>query len=244
MTESRVIHFKEQAVPYGLIRSSRRRSIGFEVSHDGLTVRAPDGVSIARIERALYDRAAWIAAKLAKWDAKPRRAEPRFETDDVYPFLGGALRLTVSDLKQGVRTRITRQDDSLLVCVDPALEEELRAATVRRALERWFKREAEALYAPLIARHAAALGKPLPKLIVRSQKRRWGSCDARGVIRMNWRLIGAEERLIDYVCAHEAAHLVEANHSSRFWAVVERLMSDYRDRRKALRDTESTIAPF
>lgn len=244
MSESRTIVLNGRELPYTLKRSARRRTIGFQIDQHGLSVRAPDHVRVGRIERALRQRESWITEKLTAWRARPQRPAPAFATGDALPFLGRDLSLRVIDLEKGVRTQVERDGDVLTVRVDPDLAGELRAATVKRALTRWYKRQAEQVYAPLLAGHARTLGKPAPKLIVRQQERRWGSCDSSGVIRMNWRLIGAEERLIDYVCAHEAAHLVEPNHSAAFWRVVAGLTPDYRDREKQLREQQFLIVPF
>jgi len=244
VSESRTITLNGRKTPYRLARSARRRTIGLQVGRDGLVVRAPAAAGLSRIERAVTSREDWICGKLEAWAARPSRPAPRFETGDRLPWLGRDLRLEVRALARGARTRVDRDGEMLGVRLDPALAGELRAATARRALERWYRREAEAAFAPRLARFAEALGRPAPRLIVRSHKARWGSCDPRGVIRMNWRLVGAEDALIDYVCAHEAAHLVEANHSSAFWAVVEALIPDHKARRRRLRDTEGLIAPF
>jgi len=73
---------------------------------------------------------------------------------------------------------------------------------------------------------------------VREQASRWGSCSADGSIRMNARLIGYDEALIDYVCAHEACHLLEMNHSRRFYSLLDQIMPDHRARRTRLRETD------
>ncbi len=88
---------------------------------------------------------------------------------------------------------------------------------------------------PRVEAFAAQLGRPVRKVVIRDQKRRWGSCSPDGTIRLNWRLLGFPENLVDYVCAHEAAHLVEANHSPAFWRTVERLMPDWRAHRAEMR---------
>lgn len=241
--ESREIRLGGRSLAYALVRSSRK-TIGIEVGPEGLKVRAPQRTSEERIERAVRRQTDWILRKLEKWESRPQRPEPRFETGERFSYLGGELHLTVRDLERGVRTKLRREGDELIVEVDPELSGELRAATVKRALKRWFTTQAEALYAPRIALYAAALGKPRPKLLIREQKARWGSCDSRGVIRMNWRLIGARREVIDYVCAHEAAHLVEPNHSPAYWRIVGEISPNYKKYRKELRENQAKIPPF
>jgi predicted metal-dependent hydrolase len=86
-----------------------------------------------------------------------------------------------------------------------------------------------------VAYYAAQLGVVTPVVRLSKAKTRWGSCNHLGVIRLNWQLAKLSSELVDYVVAHEVAHLVEMNHSPRFWAVVERLYPDYRAARDRLR---------
>jgi len=78
-------------------------------------------------------------------------------------------------------------------------------------------------------------GVPEPGVVIRDQQRRWGSCDRRGTLRVNWRIVQAPMRLVDYVVAHELAHLRHQDHSKAFWALLGRAMPDYEPRREALR---------
>jgi predicted metal-dependent hydrolase len=79
------------------------------------------------------------------------------------------------------------------------------------------------------------LGLSMPEVRLSAARTRWGSCSSRSGIRLHWRLIHLEPALIDYVVAHEVAHLLEMNHSPRFWSVVERLFPGWQDARRRLR---------
>ncbi|MEN0651455.1 MULTISPECIES: M48 family metallopeptidase [Hyphobacterium] len=221
-------------VEYRLVRSPRRRTLALSIDETGLRVLAPVSARAGWIERMLDDKSDWIAVKLAKWSARPA---PHFDfhTGGTLPFLGQDLDVTVAPLQRGVRTRVTLEDRQLLVGIDPEAQGLIRENAVRSGLKRFYRSEAERVFAPLVQRHADALGRPVPKIVVRDQKRRWGSCDTKGVIRLSWRLAAASPDLIDYVCAHEVAHLIEMNHSPAFWAVVERLMPDWKIRRKRMK---------
>ena len=81
----------------------------------------------------------------------------------------------------------------------------------------------------------------MPAVRLSNARTRWGSCSSRSGIRLHWRLVHLSPALIDYVVAHEVAHLVEMNHSPRFWAVVERLYPDWREARAALRRAAATL---
>tara|TARA_R110002072_G_scaffold44099_3_gene123666 strand:- start:1000 stop:1776 length:777 start_codon:yes stop_codon:yes gene_type:complete len=242
--EARTILIDGEETPYTLKRSARRRTIAFQVSEDGLTVFAPVRAATGTIEAAILSRQAWISAKLAEWGERPSVPQIRFEDGDQLMFRGAPLTLRVTDLDKGVRTKLTQAGDEICVQVDPQAAGTLRTVAVRGAVTRWYRREADAHLAPRVHLHAQALGRRVSRVIIRDQKRRWGSCDPAGVIRLNWRLIMMPDALSDYVCAHEAAHLVEANHSPAYWAVVERLVPDWKARRKALNDTARTLPAF
>ena len=99
------------------------------------------------------------------------------------------------------------------------------------------------------ALHAAALGQPMPTVAVADAKGRWGSCKqgARGrpaAIRYSWRLILAPAAVLDYVAAHETAHLIEGNHGPGFWALVDRLYGDHRAARRWLRTHGGGVQAF
>ena len=89
--------------------------------------------------------------------------------------------------------------------------------------------------------HAAALGRPAGKLTLRDTRSRWGSCSAKGDLMFSWRLIMAPPEVLDYVAAHEVAHLAEMNHSARYWAVCERLCPEYRVHRRWLKQRGAEI---
>ncbi len=232
MTESHSLWLDGQEVRYRLQRSARR-TIGFGISHDGLTVTAPARVSRGEIEAALQEKSHWILSKLAAWAERPKPRELAFETGDILPWLGGELVLRVEP--RGIRTTLRRDGERVLVTVDPEATGALRQRAISAALIRHYKREGERFMTPRVEAFAARLDRPVRKVVIRDQKRRWGSCAADGTIRLNWRLMGFPEALIDYVCAHEAAHLVEPNHSAAFWRTVERVMPDWQLHRAAMR---------
>jgi len=235
------IELAGQTVAYQLKRS-RRRTIGFTISHDGLVVTAPVGLRGREVERALQRKSGWILDKLADWKSRPTPRSLCFEDGENLPWLGAERRLILQP--EGIRTRILERDGAIVIRHDPDLAGELRTRTLTTALQRFYKREGAALMTPRVEYYAARLNRPVRKVIVRDQKRRWGSCAPDGTIRLNWRLMGFPEPLIDYVCAHEAAHLVEANHSPAYWRVVQSLMPDWKSRRQQMRDEADRWVAF
>ena len=138
------------------------------------------------------------------------------------PFEGRLLTLTPATLRA---PRV--EGDLLLVPVDPA------RAGVRTAA--FLKLQARQRLQAASDHYAGMLGRGYTGLVLRDTRSRWGSCSSAGQLMYSWRLIMAPPEVLDYVAAHEVAHLAEMNHSAAFWAVVRRLMPDYEPRRRWLK---------
>ncbi len=224
-----------QAIEYRLIRA-RRRSIGMEVHLEGLTVRAPRWVSLHDIEAALVERAKWILRSLAEWRARRRDVMPRqWTTGAPIVFRGEQLALEVFPAR---RLSIAADLFSLTVRHPEAHDERQVADGVRL----WLREQAWALVVARVAdyvRHVSPHPAPVRLSDARSE---WGSCNARGEIRLNWRLVQLPPLLAEYVVAHEVAHIVELNHSARFWSVVESLLPGHAALRRQLDDWTALLA--
>lgn len=210
-----------QPVSYQL-RRSRRRTIGLSVDHRGLRVGAPVGASLRDIEALLHKHGAWVLEKLAAWQGRSG-ASPLAAGSSI-PWLGAGLALQLRS--DAGRSRWVPGGVELAVPPGRSLEQ---------ALVQLLKPRAKALFQERLACYAARLGVPTPPLFLSSARSRWGSCNSRGEIRLSWRLAHFDLALIDYVVAHELAHLKEMNHSPRFWSVVEQLYPDWRRARAELK---------
>ncbi len=231
--EDRHIELAGRQVAYRLKRSSRR-TIGLKIDSDGLTITLPHLTPAREAERVIRDRHDWILPRLDKHAAKRRPALTGADGERV-GYLGETLRLTVLPHAKA-RTTVKLEGHDLAVRVDERLSGALRDATVLRTVKRWRREQAAELMVPRIAHYAEALGQPIPPVKVREQSSRWGSCASDGTIRMNARLIAFDADLIEYVCAHEACHLIEMNHSKRFYALLDRILPGHNALRRSLRD--------
>jgi len=93
-----------------------------------------------------------------------------------------------------------------------------------------------------VAHYAEQMGVTPAAVKINSAKTRWGSCSVKRNINFSWRLMMADPAVIDYVTVHELAHLLEMNHSAKFWAIVESILPDYRERQKQLRKLQKRLA--
>jgi predicted metal-dependent hydrolase len=126
-----------------------------------------------------------------------------------------------------------------LTVLHPQAQDE---AEVAELVGRWLRDEAWSLVVPRVAVYAQRLDRGAPALRLSNARSEWGSCNARGEIRLNWRLVQLPPELAEYVVAHEVAHLVELNHSARFWALVEQLMPGHVALRRELEDWTALLA--
>ena len=117
-----------------------------------------------------------------------------------------------------------------------------QAAHVRAALVAWLRRHAAARLPERVEAWRAKAGVAMPRVVVADQRKRWGSCDRSGTIRLNWRIIQAPIRLIDYVVVHELVHLRHRGHGRDYWRAVGRVMPDYERRREELRRCGAGLA--
>ncbi|MBA4176958.1 MAG: metal-dependent hydrolase [Leptothrix sp. (in: Bacteria)] len=235
----RDIHLAGHRVAYEL-RRSRRRSIGFVVGAEGLAVSAPRWVGVGEIEAVLREKAAWILRKLHEQRERGRRldaARVDWRDGTVLPFLGESVilvldgRITGAVLHEAAETlpgvpRLT---------LHLGLPHGAEPAQIRDAVQSWLQRQARALFEQRCALLAERLGVRMKRLSLSSASTRWGSASADGSIRLNWRLVHFALPVIDYVVAHELAHLREMNHSPAFWDVVRSAVPDYEAARGSLR---------
>lgn len=231
--QTRTIELAGKAVTYRL-RHARRRTIGLRIDADGLVITLPQRAPAIEADRVALDRAGWILPRLEKWST---RARPDFTgaPGQAIGYLGRELPVLITTHGRA-RTLVELTGDALQVTIDERMDPLVRDGAVLRAVKRWRADTALARYTPRIAGYAQALGLKAPTVKVRAQESRWGSCSSDGVIRMNVRLIAFPADEIDYVCAHEACHLIEMNHSPRFYALLEQIMPDHKARRAAMRE--------
>ena len=225
-----------EAVDYRLIRA-RRRSIGMEVHFDGLTVRAPLRVALREIEAALVERATWILRSLAQWRERRRDVMPReWKSGAPIAFRGDMLALALHPARcAGVAADLFH-----LVVRHPHAHDE---HAVAQCVVGWLREQAQALVAPRVLHHVRRIGLPaMPSVRLSNARCEWGSCNARGEIRLNWRLVQLPPPLAEYVVAHEVAHIVELNHSRRFWDLVESLLPGHAVLRRELDEWTAILA--
>jgi len=213
------IAFEDEVFEVRLRRHSqaRRYTLRIQTATREIVVTMPPRGSVRQAEEFASKHGAWIAARLKRLpEALP------FENGAIIPLRGVDHRIDHRRSARGTVWAEVSPDGERLLCV--AGEAPHVARRVRDHLKREAKRDLEA--ASRLA--AASLGVTVKRVSIRDQSSRWGSCSSTGVLSYSWRLILAPPFVLDYLAAHEVAHLVELNHSRAFWRVVERISPHYK----------------
>lgn len=231
--EKSVIVWGNTQMPYTIRRSARRRkTVTVTVdSSSSVLLAAPTDFPTAELDAVVRRKAPWIEKQIRRQKSQDPRPGPReFVSGESVLYLGRHYRLKVCLHDDGPAKLRGRWLEV------PAGAGEGQPDQVRAALISWFRLQAEGRLPERVSAWHAKFGVPMPPVLVASQRKRWGSCGSQGTIRLNWRIVQAPMRLVDYVVVHELAHLRHRGHGRDYWQAVGRVMPDYDRRRKELRE--------
>jgi predicted metal-dependent hydrolase len=212
--------------PYSVRVSQRAKRLHLKILPPGkVEVVVPKRVSLKRIPGFVAEHRQWIKRHLDRM-VIDYPAGPLLPETVHLPGIDECWRV---DFATGLPGRVMCQGDGIL---------KLRAADEREAaqtLQRWLQRRAKTILPPLLAQVSEETGLPFSKVTVRAQKSRWGSCSSRGHISLNRALLFVSPAAVRYLLIHELCHTRHMNHSPRYWALVARLMPEYREMEAELR---------
>lgn len=206
---------------------ARRYILRFDDRRGIFRLTVPGRGSHAQAKRFALSKAEWMQSCLAG------RSADRLVDGAVISFLGHPHRLVFS----GEKTRSIIRSDGVLKIGGPS-------DLAPSRLKRFLIAEAKARLTPLVHTHAKTLGATAAKVRYGDMRSRWGSCSSARTVKLNWRLVMAPQDVQNYVVAHEVAHLLEMNHSDRFWAHVEGLVPDWRLKRQWLRHEGARLMAY
>lgn len=209
-------------------RRARNITIHIDAAIGGARVVMPVSATVAEAERVVRRHARWVLARI---DALPPRIP--FAPGAVIPFRGTPHRIVHRPEGRGV---VERGEGVLHVFGRPE--------HLPRRMQDWLRREAGAAISPLALAKAGVVERTVRRVSLRDPRSRWGSCSAQGRLSFSWRLVLAPPMVLDYVVAHEVAHLVEMNHSPAFWRVVDSLTPHAREAKRWLRANGETLHAY
>lgn len=222
------------------VQRSRRRSIGLLVNDQGLSVRAPLGVTLKAIDNAVQHKADWVLNKLRQAHQRQQsQAQAQIDWQDgtVLPYLGEPLQVRlVAEAPVGGQLHPPPLETASPAALHIGLPPSASPAQIRDAVQAWLMRQAHRHFTARLEHFAPLLGVRWSRLRLSSARTRWGSAQANGTIGLNWRLLHHRPAIIDYVVAHELAHLREMNHSRLFWDTVASVVPDHPNLRRHLQE--------
>ena len=209
---------------------SRRRTLAVQVERDGsVTLRAPLRASDRAIRSFVWEHAEWIARRQQKARERLESWPPRrFVEGEAFLYLGSAYPLHIDG---SASVPLTFDNTRFVLAA-------AHAGGARQAFERWYRDQAAGIISEAAEHYAKRSGLEYARVKITGARKRWGSCSAGGNLCFTWRLAMAPLEAVDYVAAHELAHIRHRDHSAAFWAEVERMLPDYKMRRKWLRENE------
>ena len=216
-----------------VVRTDRKKSASIRLLGDLVKVSVPMTLSDSRIRNLVTKRTPWIKSKLQEQSDRPTILPREYVSGETVTYLGKNYRLKVLigeqpsiKLRRGyVEATVTKTD------IDTK-------NTIRSLLEHWYRSLAENLLGEKTVRLASVIGVNPASVTVKNYKSRWGSCSTKGDISYNWRIILAPHSIVDYVVVHELCHMLEHNHSSKYWKHVERHVPNWRECREWLKHNE------
>jgi len=205
---------------------TKRRTIALIVEQDGtLTVRAPLRASRASIQQFIHEKMDWIKRTREKLGSIVQSPARQYVDGETFLYLGSSYHLK---LVRPQRPSLQFEDGFTLSQTAQKRGEAL--------FTRWYRGQAFEVISERVSQYAKNYGFTPKRVKISSAKTRWGSCSADGTLNFTWRLVMAPLDVIDYVVAHELAHLRIKNHSRKFWNAVEAIYPEYKKHRKWLRE--------
>ncbi len=227
----KVINFGTRKIKYNLHRGNRQRLRIVVAPELTVDVFAPVCANEEQIQAAVMKKAAWIASKLDALEKyHPLPAPKKYISGETLVYLGRQYRLKV---QQGARQPAKLIGRFLRVRV----ENKHDTRSVRNAVDAWYRKRAHEIlgrYKEKCYTIASRHGVPEPILLIRTMRRRWGSCSPKGRITLNLNLVKVPVHCIEYVIMHELCHLKFNYHSKSFYSLLTRCQPDWRKRKEIL----------
>lgn len=220
-----------------VVRNARRKRLSLEVGSAGIVAKAPERMRLCTIEKFVFQKHDWIKHYS---DNLPTPILPiELGNGATLKLLDEDITLSLSLNKRGNGTLSHSVLELPIIQTKRPLKD-----SIKDKLIRWYKQQALTCLRDKVAFFADEMNINLSNSMnvkVRDYKRRWGSCDHNGDLSFNWRIIMAPEATVDYVVIHELAHLIEFNHSVRFWNIVSQQMSDWKIHQQWLHDNGALL---
>ncbi|MFD2171025.1 M48 family metallopeptidase [Tumebacillus lipolyticus] len=237
------IKYGTTSIDYRIRYSPSKKEVTISIDWiTGVSVVVPENIDQERIQSALQRKAPWILRKLVELrEIKSLSTHHEFISGEKFPYLGRQYRLKVIAAEDISDVSLAFQNGRFIASVPRLSTPAWRQERLRVAFRDWYITHGYNKVQQRIKRFAPRLGVNPSKIVIKEQQARWGSCTKNGTININWRILMAPMRIVDYVIVHELGHMIHPDHSSDFWTVVASIMPDYDQRKDWLRVHGATL---
>ena len=212
----------------------QRRTVGLKITENGLVIHAPKRISQSHLESIIVLKADWIRKKLETL-IENKMPAMQWQHGETLLFMGNTISLAV---EHDIRSKAVEYEPGVLQL---AMPNHLDPTLIARKVIQWYKKQTLIDFARRLEIFSSKLGVSFTSFNLSNAGSRWGSCNSRKEIRLNWRLLQAPPHIINYVVCHELAHLKEMNHSAKFWATVASIYPDYKLAEKELKALSANL---
>jgi len=212
-------------------KQARRMALRMDNHKRTMNLVVPEKVPLDKAWRFAFEHKEWIETKISEIPTPII-----FEHGSILPIFGKERMLDISSSTRLKTARLSLERDRLIV---PLNEKETAPRIVR-----FLKKETKKTIEHLALMKAGKINKSIKSIQIRDTKSRWGSCGSKGQLSFSWRLIFAPWESLDYVVAHEVAHLSHLNHGKDFWALCEELSEDYATGKKWMRNSGHSLMRY
>jgi len=221
--------------PFEIIRTDRVKSASIDVEDNLVKVTVPKNLSDERIEELIKGRLLWIKQKLAL-QASAIVSKPKEYVDgEAFAYLGRNYRLKCA---KGVEESVKLKSGYLNVTTKNGKR---NSEHLKAVVEQWYRTKALSRLIDKTRRYSAILKVEPTSINLKDYKAMWGSCSPKGVVSYNWRIILAPHKIVDYIVVHELCHLIEPNHSSKYWKQVRSVIPDYENSKEWLKNNGNSL---
>lgn len=213
-----------------VVRTNRLRTATIKVVGNKVVISVPKLLSDARIKDLLVKKSTWIKKKLIDHAQIPMPKPREYVNGESFQYLGKNYRLKVV---QGSEAGVKLNRGYIEVTTKKSAK--VTDKVIREQLINWYMDLAIVRFKEKTFKYAKQLGVIPNSITVRDYKSRWGSCSVKGDISFNWRIILAPQHIVDYVVVHELSHMIQHNHSLKYWKLVEKVMPNHQEYKEWLK---------
>lgn len=231
------LQYGNTTMDYLLFRNNQNKYVKVSVDYvDGIIVSAPYDLPLNKVEDILLSKAPWILKKYLAFEDIHTSPQPReYISGEKFNYINRGYKLKVQQSDTLETPTLIFHQGKFIATVSTNDMNHERIEKLKLLFQQWYIRNGQIKINERTKIYARNMGVTPSKIIMKDQKMRWGTCTADNAIYINWRIMMAPMRVIDYVIVHELAHIKIKNHSAEYWQFVRSILPDYEERKDWLR---------